>query len=426
MPVLVLQALAVQRGAPGGGAAQEAPAPHVAEGPDEVAHPLEAEHRVEDEEGHQRLAPGGVGRAGGREAGHRAGFGDALLQDLALNRLPIRQLHLGVDRVVQLPEGGVDLHLGEQGVHPEGAGLVGDDGNHPRAHPLVPQQVPQQLGEPHGGRHLLLPRALVELGEHRLGGLGEALLAHHPAGERAAQLAAPGHEVLVGVAAPGRPVVRRVLGVERPVGDLLTEVEPVAQRPQLVPGHLLDAVGGVAGLDLGAKRPALDGLGQDHRGAALVLDRGLVGGVELAVVVTAPGQREELVVGEVLDQLAQPGVGPEEALPHVCPAAGGVVLELAVDRGVHLVQQDAVGVSLQQLVPTGAPDHLDDVPAGPPEGGLQLLDDLAVAPHRAVEPLQVAVDDEDEVVELVAGGDRQGAQRLGLVALAVAEEGPHP
>ena len=46
--------------------------------------------------------------------------------------------------------------------------------------------------------------------------------------------------------------------------------------------------------------------------------------------------------------------------------------------------------------------HLDDVPAGAAEGGFQFLNDLAVAAHRAVEALQVAIDDEDQVVELFA------------------------
>jgi hypothetical protein len=75
-------------------------------------------------------------------------------------------------------------------------------------------------------------------------------------------------------------------------------------------------------------------------------------------------------------------------------------------------------------VPVAAPDHLDDVPAGAAEDRLEFLDDLAVAAHRAVEPLQVAVDDEDQVVELLARGERDGAERLGLVGLAVAEERP--
>ena len=38
----------------------------------------------------------------------------------------------------------------------------------------------------------------------------------------------------------------------------------------------------------------------------------------------------------------------------------------------------------------------------PRNDGFEFLDDLAVAAHRAVEPLQVAVDDEDQVVELLA------------------------
>ena len=62
----------------------------------------------------------------------------------------------------------------------------------------------------------------------------------------------------------------------------------------------------------------------------------------------------------------------------------------------------------------------------PRNDGLELLDDLAVAAHRAVEALQVAVDDEDQVVELLAAGEAKRAERLGLVALAVADEAPHP
>ena len=77
-----------------------------------------------------------------------------------------------------------------------------------------------------------------------------------------------------------------------------------------------------------------------------------------------------------------------------------------------------------QRVPRAAPQHLDDVPAGSPEVALQFLDDLAVAAHRAVEALEVAVDDEDQVVELLAAAERDGAQALRLVHLAVAHEGP--
>ena len=81
-------------------------------------------------------------------------------------------------------------------------------------------------------------------------------------------------------------------------------------------------------------------------------------------------------------------------------------------------------ILLEQVVPFGAPEHLDDVPAGAAEDRLELLDDLAVAADRTVEPLQVAVDDEDQVVELLARRQRDGAERFGLVGLAVAEERP--
>src|SRR5205823_10881621 len=114
----------------------------------------------------------------------------------------------------------------------------------------------------------------------------------------------------------------------------------------------------------------------------------------------------------------------EEVFPDVGATLDGVLLVLAVDGGVHLVEEDAIHVAGQELVPLRAPDDLDDVPPAAPEHGLELLDDLAVAAHGAVETLQVAVDDEDEVVEPLPRGDGEGAEALGLVALAVPDEAP--
>src|SRR3712207_8628494 len=63
-------------------------------------------------------------------------------------------------------------------------------------------------------------------------------------------------------------------------------------------------------------------------------------------------------------------------------------------------EEDAGGVARDQRVPARAPDHLEHVPAGAAEDALQLLDDLAVAAHRAVEALQVAVRSEEHTSEL--------------------------
>ncbi len=60
--------------------------------------------------------------------------------------------------------------------------------------------------------------------------------------------------------------------------------------------------------------------------------------------------------------------------------------------------------------------HLDHVPAGAAERRFQFLNDAAVAAHRPVQPLQVAVDHEDQIVELLARSQRQRAQRFRLIA----------
>ena len=122
--------------------------------------------------------------------------------------------------------------------------------------------------------------------------------------------------------------------VESGVGD--RELEPVAERLQLRLGHLLHLVGGVAGLEVGAEGPALDRLGQDDCGCAAMVDGRAVGGVDLAGVVAAAAQPAEVVVGEVRDQRVQTCVRAEEVFADVGAGLDPVLLELAVDGGVHL------------------------------------------------------------------------------------------
>ena len=283
----------------------------------------------------------------------------------------------------------------------------------------VADEVAQDPGEDHRrGDRVWLPAAnsasTSGAGAGQRRGL-DATLRDRPV-ERPASL----QEVLDLLGLRAGVVVRRVL--ERVVRD--RQLQPVAEDLELGLAQLLGLVGDVAGLDARAEGPALDRLGEDHGRRALVLGRGLVGGIDLAVVVAAPAQLGEIVVRQVLDELAQARVRTEEVLADVGAAGDRELLELAVERLVHLLDEDAVDVAGQQVVPLARPDDLDDVPAGAAERRLELLDDLAVAADRAVEPLQVAVDDERQVVEALAGGDVERAERLGLVRLAVAEEGP--
>ncbi len=108
---------------------------------------------------------------------------------------------------------------------------------------------------------------------------------------------------------------------------------------------------------------------------------------------------------------------------HVGAVTGFKGLIVAVDGFVHQLNQLAAGVFLQQLIPATAPDHFDDVPAGAREDAFQFVDDLAVAGNRTVQTLQVTVDDEHQVVQLLAGRDGDRAFGFRLVHLAVAEEG---
>ena len=109
MAVAVLEAFALQRGASRGGAQQESAGAHVARGPEQVPEAMEAEHRVVDEERDHRLAPGRIRGARGGEARHRAGLGDAFLEDLAVGGFLVAEQQVGVDGFVALAARRVDL-----------------------------------------------------------------------------------------------------------------------------------------------------------------------------------------------------------------------------------------------------------------------------------------------------------------------------
>jgi len=170
---------------------------------------------------------------------------------------------------------------------------------------------------------------------------------------------------------------------------------------------------------------ALLGLREDDGRLAFVARGRMVGGVDLHRIVAAALEPIDVLVAHVGDQLAQLGVLVEEMLAVEAAVGRGVGLELAVDRLVEALEQHAVVVAGEERIPVRAPEKLEHIPAGAGEETLQLLHHRAVAAHRAVEALQIAVDDEDQVVEAFARRERKPGERFGLVHLAVADERPH-
>ena len=202
------------------------------------------------------------------------------------------------------------------------------------------------------------------------------------------------------------------------------DAQGVAEALEVLHCQLLHLVGRIASLEAGTQAVALNGLGEDDRGLVLGLHGRLIGGIDLLVVVAAALEAPDLVVGHLRDHLFGLLGATEEVLAHECAGLGLVGLIVAVEGLVHDAHELAVVVLLQQIVPFATPEDLDDVPAGAAEEGLQLLDDLAVATHRAVKALQVAVDHEVQVVQLLVGSQMQQTARFRLIHLTIAEEGP--
>ena len=154
MSVLVLQALAVERGAARSRPKEEALGPDIARQPHQVPDALEAEHRVIYVEGHHVAAMRGVGRACRHKRRHRTRLGDPLFKNLPVLRLVIVKQRFAIHRLVKLPLGRVDADLAEQRVQAECARLVWYDRHDLAPDLLVPNEQAQQPHEPHRrGQH---------------------------------------------------------------------------------------------------------------------------------------------------------------------------------------------------------------------------------------------------------------------------------
>ena len=177
--------------------------------------------------------------------------------------------------------------------------------------------------------------------------------------QKAAERLAPFEQIL-----RLRAVRRRT--EKRRFGDHIVadgNVEALAEFAKLLLVHLFLLVRNVAAFARFAKAVAFDRFGQNHRRLAFVFHRGLVGGIDFARVMAAAQQLANLLVGEVVHQFEQFGIFAEEMFARVAARLDGILLVIAVHRLFHALEQQAGLVAREQIVPIGAPDDLDDVPA---------------------------------------------------------------
>lgn len=238
------------------------------------------------------------------------------------------------------------------------------------------------------------------------------------------QIAAQGLAALVQILHFRRIVGRLVEGNVRDlaVGD--RDVEAVAEGLDVLVAQLLGLVNVVLAFTDLAHAEALDGLDQQHGRLTLVAVGSGECCVDLLRIVATAAQIPDFIVGHVLDHLQGARIATEEMLANVGTIVGLESLIVAVVALHHDLLEHAVLVLGQQLVPALAPQQLDDVPAGTAEFAFQLLDDLAVAAHRTVQALQIAVDHEDQVVQVLARSQTDGAQGFHFVHFTVAAEHP--
>src|SRR5258708_17042737 len=142
-------------------------------------------------------------------------------------------------------------------------------------------------------------------------------------------------------------------------------------------------------------------------------------------IVAAESHASQLLVREMLHHFQEARIGAEKVLAEVGSALDKIFLILAVADFSQTPDLDSVAVGANQRIPVRSPDDLDYVPSCAAEDGFELLNDFSVAAHRAIEALQVAVHDENQVVEIFARGERNRSERLRLVPFPLPQQRPY-
>ncbi|MPM44892.1 hypothetical protein SDC9_91574 [bioreactor metagenome] len=170
---------------------------------------------------------------------------------------------------------------------------------------------------------------------------------------------------------------------------------------------------------------ALLGMRQNHRGLAARLGSSGIGRIDLHQIVAAALQAVDLLVRHALRQRHQLRALPEEMIAIEAAILGGKGLHLPIHRIAQRARQRAGKIARKQTVPVAAPQQLDHVPTRPGKQPLQLVDHAAIAAHRAIQALQIAVHHPHQIVQPLARRQGQRAHALGLVHLAIAKHTPN-
>ena len=202
------------------------------------------------------------------------------------------------------------------------------------------------------------------------------------------------------------------------------EVETIAEDFDVFVSQLFGLVNRVFAFTCAAHAKAFDGFDQQHSGLTLVFHSSSVGGINLLWVVATTAQIPNIVIAHLGHHLQGLRIAAKEMLAHIGAVIGFEGLVVAIQGFHHDAAQSTVFVAGNQRIPIAAPNQLDDIPTRATEFAFQLLDDLAIATHRAVQTLQIAVDDKHQVVQLFTRGQTNGTERFHFIHFTVTTKHP--
>ena len=202
-------------------------------------------------------------------------------------------------------------------------------------------------------------------------------------------------------------------------------VEAVAEIANIFVRELFGLVYGVFAFTRFAHAVAFDGFNQNNGWLATVGISSGKCGIDLLRVMPATAQAPDFVIAHVGYQFGSFGVAVKEVFAYKSAIIGFVGLVVAIEHFHHQLAQFAAFIACEQWLPVAAPDELNHVPAAAAKLAFEFLNDFAVTTHGAIEPLQVAIDDKNQVIKSLTRRHADSTQTFNFVHFAIAAKRPY-
>ena len=136
-------------------------------------------------------------------------------------------------------------------------------------------------------------------------------------------------------------------------------------------------------------------------------------------IMSTPVQSPYILIRHIGNHIQQFRVFPKKMSPCICSTLSFKSLILPIYSFIHTPAKKTLRVSCQQRIPIRTPNYFYNIPTCSPEFSFKFLYNFPVTSYRPVEPLQIAVNYKNKIVQIFTRCQTNCSQGLWLICFTI-------